>query len=86
VAWWVLRTFVLLVTLQVGLPLQIVWAQDLWDGFDWAGFIGYTLGSVAVPMAVGCLGLLIRRRPGLAFFALSVAAYLFATFGSIATL
>lgn len=85
VAWWVLVTFVFLTVLQAGLPLYIVTTQNLWDGFDWAGFIGYTLGSIAVPMAVGCLGLLFRRRPGLAYFLVSVAVFVFATLGSAVT-
>lgn len=78
-------TLVFLVALQAGLPLYIVFTQNLWAGFDWSGFIGYTLGSVALPMAVGCLGLLIRRRPGLAYFIVSVAVYVFASFGSALT-
>lgn len=84
VAWWVLVTFVCLIALQAGPPLYIVIVQERLAGFDWAGFIGYALGSVAVPMVVGCLGLIYRRHAGLAYFVLSLAVFLFASFGNLA--
>uniref|UniRef100_A0A975TX48 Uncharacterized protein n=1 Tax=Gymnodinialimonas phycosphaerae TaxID=2841589 RepID=A0A975TX48_9RHOB len=84
-AWWVLVTFVCLMTLQTGPVLYIAVEQDRLAGFDWAGFTGYSLGYVAVPMAVGCLGLLYRRRAGPAFFLVSVVVFFFASFGNLAT-
>lgn len=84
-SWWVLVTLVCLLALQAGPILYIVITQDRLAGFDWSGFIGYTLGSVAVPMALGCLGLLYRRRAGLAYFVVSVLVFLFASFGNLAT-
>ncbi|GAB5445615.1 hypothetical protein [Gymnodinialimonas sp.] len=78
-------TFTCLIALQAGPILYIVITQDRLDGFDWAGFIGYSLGSVALPMAVGCVGLLYRRRAGIAYFVVSLLVFLFASFGSLAT-
>ncbi len=74
--WWVLFTFVLLLGLQTGIPLFIVFSQGLTSGFDWAGFIGFSLGSIAVPLVIGCLGLLWRSRRGLGYCLVAVSLFL----------
>ncbi len=81
---WVLITFVVLLVLQSGPAIYIVVSRDLAGSFDWPGFLGYTLGAVAVPMAIGCLGLLWRKRPGLGFSLVAFGAYVFAELGALA--
>ena len=60
----------------MGLPLYIVFREGLTQSFDWAGFIGFSLGLITVPLVIGCLGLLWRSRRGLGFFLVSLAAVL----------
>ncbi|MEX3014877.1 hypothetical protein [Gymnodinialimonas hymeniacidonis] len=73
--WWVLFTFILLWGLQAGFPLYIILSEGVASGFDWAGFIGFSLGLIAIPLLLGCLGLLWRKRPGLGFFIVAFAAF-----------
>ncbi|MEJ6389070.1 hypothetical protein [Gymnodinialimonas ulvae] len=75
VAWWVLFTFVLLLTFQTAVPVYIVISQGLAPGFDWGGFIAASLGFIAIPMLLGCLGLVWRSRRGLGFCIVAVAVY-----------
>lgn len=72
--------------LQIGPSLAIIIQRDVAGGFDWAGYIGYQLGSMAVPLVVGCLGLLFRRNPGLGYFTVSVLVFFMAMIGSLARL
>ncbi len=71
-----LFTFILLWGLQAGFPLYIILTEGAGSGFDWAGFIGFSLGLIAIPMLFGCLGLLWRKRPGLGFFLVAFVAFL----------
>ena len=64
--------------------MLLVFSDGLTDVFDWAGFMGYSLGSVAVPMAFGCFGLLIRRNRGLGFFVVSLIMFFVAEIGRLA--
>jgi hypothetical protein len=79
----VLATIVVIVALQAGPSLWIVFARGLAANFDWIGYTAFQLGSLVLPLAVGCLGLLFRRNPGLGFFVVSVAMFVFATLGNL---
>lgn len=74
-AWWVVFTFVFLFGLQTGFPLYIIVSEGAVAGFDWAGFIAFSLGLIAIPLLLGCLGLLWRRRPGLGYFLIAFVAF-----------
>ncbi len=73
----------LLAVLQAGPSLWIVFSEGRAEGFDWAGYVGYQLGSLAVPLVVGCLGLIFRRNPGLGFFVVALSVFVIATFGNL---
>jgi hypothetical protein len=81
--WWVLFTFVFLLVLQTALPLYIIFSEGLAQGFDWMGFIGFSLGLLAVPLVIGCLGLLWRSRRGLGYFLVSLAVFLLLTSANV---
>lgn len=68
---------------QVAPSLYIIFQRGIASRFDWAGYVAYQLGSLSVPLAIGCLGLLFRRNRGLGFCILSVVAFLFSTFGNL---
>ncbi len=81
---WIGLTIVLLGGLHFGPSIAIVLDRGIAGSFDWVGFTAYQLGRMVVPLVIGCLGLLIRRRPGPGFFATTMAAYLVMTIGSLA--
>jgi hypothetical protein len=82
---WVVATIVLLVILQAGPSLYIVASRGIGASFNWAGYIGYQMGSLVIPLAVGCLGLLFRPNRGLGFFVAALAMFLLAVIGNLAT-
>ncbi len=59
-----------------GLPLLTADFQ-----VDPAYALGYVVGTIATAMLFGLLGLLVRRRPGLWFFIISVGVYLLSQLG-----
>ncbi len=73
----------MIAVLQAGPSLTIIIQRGIAGSFDWAGYIGYQFGSLAVPLAVGCLGLLFRRNPGLGYFVVSIAAFLLVSLGNL---
>ncbi|HID66867.1 MAG TPA: hypothetical protein EYP31_00995 [Roseibacterium sp.] len=77
--------FVILLGFQSGPTLLLVFSDGVADVFDWAGFTGYSLGSVFIPMVFGCLGLLFRRNRGAGFFVVSFLVFFTAEIGRLAT-
>lgn len=73
----------LIATLQITPSLLIVFQRDLAGSFDWPSYIAFQLGTLAVPLAVGCLGLLFRRNPGLGFLVVAVSFFLFSSLGAL---
>lgn len=82
---WVSVTIAFLAVLQFGPSLAIIVQRDMLGHMDWAGYIGYQLGSLFVPLVIGCLGLLFRRNRGLGYFVVSLIVFLFASVGSTLT-
>ncbi len=68
-------TVVLLLVLQTAIPVYIIYSEGLASGFDWAGFVGFSLGSIAIPLLLGCLGLLWRKRRGLGFCLVALGVF-----------
>ncbi|WP_341861900.1 hypothetical protein [Gymnodinialimonas sp. 57CJ19] len=79
---WVGVTIAFLAVLQFGPSLAIIVQRDMMGQMDWAGYIGYQLGSLFVPLVIGCLGLLFRRNRGLGYFVVSFMVFVFASLGS----
>lgn len=76
-------TVLVIAVLQSGPSLSIIFQRGIAGSFDWAGYIGYQLGSMAVPLALGCLGLLFRRNPGLGYFVVAIAVFGFVSLGTL---
>lgn len=79
---WVLATILIIAILQTGPSLWIVTSRDLTAGFDWVGYSVYQLGSMVVPLAAGCLGLLFRRKPGLGYFIVAMIVFVLGFVGN----
>lgn len=80
---WIAATVALIATLQITPSLLIVFQRDLAGSFDWPGYIAYQLGTLVVPLALGCLGLLFRRNPGLGYFIVAFSVFLFSSLGAL---
>lgn len=68
---------------QITPSLLIVFQRGIAGSFDWRGYVIFQLGTLFVPLAIGCLGLLFRRNRGIGFCVVSVLAFLFSTLGSL---
>lgn len=76
-------TIILLAVAQAGPSLWIVFSRGLAPSFDWLGYSIFQAGSLAVPLAAGCLGLLFRRNRGLGYFLVAITVFIVATLGSL---
>lgn len=79
---WVFITVVVIAVLQFGPSLSIIISRQIAGEFNWAGYISYQIGSMVVPLVVGCLGLLFRRNRGLGYFIASILVFVMASIGS----
>jgi len=86
VAWWILFTTFLILILQMGPGVIYVVSQGIAPAFDWAGFIGFSLGSAILPLVVGLVGLVWRRRPGLGYCLVAVLTFLTFEVAAIVTM
>ncbi|WP_166486141.1 hypothetical protein [Jannaschia sp. CCS1] len=80
---WIWVTITVIAVVQVAPSLFIVFQRGIAGSFDWIGYIIFQLGTLIVPLAIGCLGLLFRRNRGLGFFIVSVLAFVFSSLGSL---